>query len=1095
MSGSAWWRVAASLVARLRLGTHSRRGSVSSGRAKRLVRFRTAEPCFKCVPRPSLGTRVLAAIVLFGGIVAGPLLLPAADKQRAALAPIAIADVRRTSPLSFEDEILPILAKNCLACHQSGSSESELVLESPDSIRKGDDHGPAIVPGKSGESRLLAHAAHQKEPPMPPPDNKVGATALSPEQLGLIKLWIDQGAQGKSGAIARVIERRPLSPSLRPIMALAVSPDDNLVACCRGEKLAIYDLRGPRLVEELADPSLTAAGRAGAAHEDLIRSLAFDHQGDRLASGGFRTVKIWKRPRTSLDKELTLSDQPKAVAVSGDGRWLALGYSSGVVELRDLSSDQPGKLFGKHDGSVTALAFSAEGAKLYSAGADRTIRGWEVAACKEFGKLSTPAEPRAVALVMGGQQLGSGDADNVIRIWPVSAVSSEKTDKPPAPIRELKAHNQPITSLAAMAPSGERLLSGSDDGRAILWKVADGQNLRQFDHGGAVAAVATRPDGKRILTAGKNGVARLWNPDDGAAIAEIKEDPAAARAVARGEAAQQYAYHCVEYRREELRDAQENVKRETTALEDANKAKTMDEKAVKDKTDAADKAVMALTAAEKKAGEVAAEFKAAAEKKDAAQKAFDDAEKAVREATMAVEQAKQAAEKQKENKDLAAAHDAAEKRADDARKARQSAEAARNQALDQFRQAERKNEEARQAFNQARDRARDPKRELQEAKATLAGRVSFIATATTIVERAKAAVPPLEQAVAKAEATVKEREATRPKLAEAAQATIKPLAAAAFSADGRFVAIGGELPGVRLYDAERGAPVESLDTHAAAVITLTTAGDGKLLAIDAAKRATSWKLARHWTLERTLGRPDDPTQLVDRVLALDFSPDGKLLAASGGLAARSAELKIWNVADGSLARELTAAHRDTIFGVRFSPDGQYLATAAADRLAKVFRASDGTLVRSFEGHTHHVLGVAWRPDGKMLATAGGDRVVKLWDFDTGAPLKTMRGDTYQIGEYKGEITSISFIGDTEHLITSAGDHTVRMHRTSSTRDVRCYKEGASFMHAAIATSDGRLIVGGGRDGILHIWNGENTYPVQFADPLEPQPDIAASAKK
>src|SRR5207253_7343824 len=137
-----------------------------------------------------------------------------------------------------------------------------------------------------------------------------------------------------------------------------------------------------------------------------------------------------------------------------------------------------------------------------------------------------------------------------------------------------------------------------------------------------------------------------------------------------------------------------------------------------------------------------------------------------------------------------------------------------------------------------------------------------------------------------------------------------------------------------------------------------------------------------------------------------------------------------SVADGQLVREIPNAHRDTIFAVKFSPDGQFLATASADRLMKVFRAGDGSLVRTFEGHTHHVLGVAWRSDGKMLATCGGDRVVKLWDFDTGAALKTMRGDTYQIGEYKGEVTSISYIGDTEHLITSAGDHTVRMHRTS-----------------------------------------------------------------
>ena len=253
--------------------------------------------------------------------------------------------------------------------------------------------------------------------------------------------------------------------------------------------------------------------------------------------------------------------------------------------------------------------------------------------------------------------------------------------------------------------------------------------------------------------------------------------------------------------------------------------------------------------------------------------------------------------------------------------------------------------------------------------------------------------------------------------------------------------------------------------------------DGRLGAGGAAGPTLSILPAGPWTLQRTLGRADESDQLVDRVLSLDFSPDGKLLGTGSGLPARSGQLKLWNVADGSLAREIPGAHRDTVYGVRFSPDGQYLATAAADRLAKVFRVPDGSLVKTLEGHTHHALAIAWSADGRLLGTSGGDQLVKLWDFDRGAVLRTMHGDAYRIGPYKREVTSIAFIGDTEHLITSSGDGTVRMHRTSSDRDVRAFKEGAGFLHAAVATSDGKLILGGGRDGVLYVWNGETGYKV------------------
>ena len=106
-----------------------------------------------------------AALVLLAWLCATPRCVFGAEASSKAATPIPIADVRRAGPVGFEAEVLPILAKNCLACHKSGSTETDLVLESPESIRKGDDHGPAVVPGKSGESRLLRQAAHLKEAP------------------------------------------------------------------------------------------------------------------------------------------------------------------------------------------------------------------------------------------------------------------------------------------------------------------------------------------------------------------------------------------------------------------------------------------------------------------------------------------------------------------------------------------------------------------------------------------------------------------------------------------------------------------------------------------------------------------------------------------------------------------------------------------------------------------------------------------------------------------------------------------------------------------------------------------------------------------
>src|SRR5437867_3306904 len=77
--------------------------------------------------------------------------------------PIPIAELKRTTAVDFEKEILPILKSNCLACHNQTTTKGELVLETPQTILKGGESGPVIVPGKSDGSLLLKLAAHQQK--------------------------------------------------------------------------------------------------------------------------------------------------------------------------------------------------------------------------------------------------------------------------------------------------------------------------------------------------------------------------------------------------------------------------------------------------------------------------------------------------------------------------------------------------------------------------------------------------------------------------------------------------------------------------------------------------------------------------------------------------------------------------------------------------------------------------------------------------------------------------------------------------------------------------------------------------------------------
>lgn len=104
----------------------------------------------------------------------------------AALAPFASA-----APVDFKQDIEPILVKRCSECHGPDLQKGKLRLDTREHALKGGSSGvPAVVPGKSGESELIARVTTTD------PDEVMPAkgTRLTEEQIGLLKRWVDEGA-------------------------------------------------------------------------------------------------------------------------------------------------------------------------------------------------------------------------------------------------------------------------------------------------------------------------------------------------------------------------------------------------------------------------------------------------------------------------------------------------------------------------------------------------------------------------------------------------------------------------------------------------------------------------------------------------------------------------------------------------------------------------------------------------------------------------------------------------------------------------------------------------------------------------------------
>ncbi len=262
------------------------------------------------------------------------------------LQPLPIVEVKHDAPVDFEREIYPILKANCISCHNKTTSKADLMLESPQLMLKGGENGPAIVPGKGAESLLFKTAAHLEEPPMPPRSNKVSAVELKPQELGLLKLWIDQGAKGAAHR-EREIVWEPLPEAFRAIYSVALSRDGRYAACSRAGQIFVYDLARQGLVTRLTDDSLVKSGlykNPGVAHRDLVPSLAFSPDGKQLASGSHREVKLWTleepQPAKTLPADATRASEIVALSnkpVIANGRSAVL-EKDGRVRIKDTKS-------------------------------------------------------------------------------------------------------------------------------------------------------------------------------------------------------------------------------------------------------------------------------------------------------------------------------------------------------------------------------------------------------------------------------------------------------------------------------------------------------------------------------------------------------------------------------------------------------------------------------------------------------------------------------------------------------------------------------------------------------------------------------------
>jgi mono/diheme cytochrome c family protein/roadblock/LC7 domain-containing protein len=274
---------------------------------------------------------------------------------------------------------------------------------------------------------------------------------------------------------------------------------------------------------------------------------------------------------------------------------------------------------------------------------------------------------------------------------------------------------------------------------------------------------------------------------------------------------------------------------------------------------------------------------------------------------------------------------------------------------------------------------------------------------------------------------------------------------------------------------------------------------GKLLALGEYKEVRLVDPATRSTLATLNGH-------AEAIRAVAFSSDGKLLAAAGGLPARSGEIKIWDVENRQELRTIKG-HSDCIYAVAFSPDGKSLASASYDKLIKLWSVETGAEIRTLKDHIDAVYAVAFTPDGKRLVSGAADRSVKVWDVATGDRLYTMSEPqdglntialdptgkfvaaggidktirVWSLGAksatlvnsliaHEDAILSVAWSPDGKLLASSAADKTIKIFNAADLTEVKTLTGQPDWVLALEFSPDGKTLAAGRYDGSLEIYH-------------------------
>jgi WD40 repeat protein/serine/threonine protein kinase len=327
------------------------------------------------------------------------------------------------------------------------------------------------------------------------PSSSTAKTILAGEVSKRVKIW-----DAETGALLLELDEKS------NVKCVTFSPDGKRIAVASSDKSArVWDARTGRISRNLVG------------HTAPVHGIAFSPDGMRIVTAGadMRAI-IWDAKTGEPVLYLTRHTASlNSAAYSPDGKWIITASDDNSALIWDTHSGALVRELKGHISSVSGAVFSPDGTRITTASNDRTARIWDARTGLPLLELKGHTGPlHAVGFSPDGTRVVTGSGgDYTAKVWDAESGS---------PFVDLKGHSAAVVK-ARYSPDGTKIVTAGDDHTARLWDAKTGALLHEFHgHTAGLTGVDFLRNGAWIVSKSSDLTVKVWDAESGKILNDLR---------------------------------------------------------------------------------------------------------------------------------------------------------------------------------------------------------------------------------------------------------------------------------------------------------------------------------------------------------------------------------------------------------------------------------------------------------------------------------------------------------------------------------------------------------------------------------------------